>query len=226
MKPFLAFTLLTASLTAASSLGFAQEWDPAPAETQFLERASRAYGTHFAQQLLQKQGLKLDVDKFVEAFRAVAEGKPPLIDDSARSATFTEMADYLSSRPKWEGQRYLSDNLTKEGVKSTASGLQYKVLKEGAGPKPSATSNVTVHYTGKLLAGTVFDSSVERGEPASFRLNQVIAGWTEGLQLMAKGAKYRFFIPAVLAYGEAGSPPKIPGHSTLIFDVELLNFEP
>ena len=188
-----------------------------------LERASRAYGTHFAQQLLQKQGLKLDVDKFVEAFRAVADGKPALMKSEDCTATFTEMRDYLENRTKWEGIRFLFENESKEGVKSTASGLQYQVLKEADGPKPSATSTVTVHYTGKLLNGTVFDSSVERGEPASFPLNGVIAGWTEGLQLMPKGSKFRFFIPSNLAYGETGSPPKIPGYSTLIFDVELLN---
>lgn len=221
MKPLLVFAVATA--LAASS--FAQKWDSGPGEARLLERASLAYGTHFAQQLLQKQGLTLDVEKFVEAFRAVAEGKEPLIDDEGRTTTFTEMRDYLENRPKWEGLRFLYENKSKEGVKTTASGLQYQVLKDAEGPKPSATSRVTVHYTGKLLNGEVFDSSVDRCEPAAFGLNQVIAGWTEGLQLMSKGAKYRFFIPANLAYGEAGSPPKIPGFSTLIFDVELLGIE-
>lgn len=219
MKPILLVALLAASIPPLSG----QDWDPAKGEARLLERASRAYGTHFAQQLLQKQGLKLDVDKFVEAFRAVADGKPALMKSEDCTATFTEMRDYLENRTKWEGIRFLFENESKEGVKSTASGLQYTVLKEADGPKPSATSTVTVHYTGKLLNGTVFDSSVERGEPASFPLNGVIAGWTEGLQLMPKGSKFRFFIPSNLAYGETGSPPKIPGYSTLIFDVELLN---
>lgn len=206
---------------------FAQEkWDSSASAAQLMERASRAYGTHFAQQLLQKQGLTLDVEKFAASFRAVAEGKPPLISDEDRTSTFTEMRDYLENRPKWEGTRFLAENRNQEGVKTTSSGLQYKVLKEADGPQPAASSTVTVHYTGKLLDGTVFDSSVERGEPASFGLSQVIAGWTEGLQLMPKGSKFRFFIPFNLAYGEAGSPPKIPGYSTLIFDVELLKIDP
>ncbi|MBQ1780432.1 MAG: FKBP-type peptidyl-prolyl cis-trans isomerase [Bacteroidales bacterium] len=110
-------------------------------------------------------------------------------------------------------------------MKETASGLQYMVLQEGKGEHPTATSKVTVHYTGKLLDGTVFDSSVDRGEPITFGLNQVIRGWTEGLQLMTPGSKYRLFIPYNLAYGENGAGGMIPGGATLIFDVELISFE-
>ena len=115
--------------------------------------------------------------------------------------------------------------MNEEGVKTTTSGLQYKVLEKGDGTEqPSATSKVKVHYHGTLISGEVFDSSVDRGEPISFGLNQVISGWTEGLQLMSVGDKFRLFIPAKLAYGssKAGS---IPGNSTLIFDVELLGIE-
>ena len=121
-----------------------------------------------------------------------------------------------------EGQAFLAENKTKDGVVETPSGLQYMVLTEGDGSSPSATDRVTVHYEGKLLDGTVFDSSVERGEPATFALNGVIAGWTEGLQLMAVGSKFRFFIPSNLAYGERGSRPDIGPNTTLIFEVELL----
>ena len=110
----------------------------------------------------------------------------------------------------------------KEGVTVLPSGLQYMVLKEGNGNKPKATDTVKCHYEGFLIDGTVFDSSVERGEPAEFALNQVIAGWTEGLQLMQEGAKYRFFIPYILGYGEGGAGASIPPFATLIFDVELL----
>ena len=121
-----------------------------------------------------------------------------------------------------QGVVFLADNATKEGVQKTDSGLQYKVLNKGEGTEhPTATSNVKVHYHGTLIGGTVFDSSVERGEPISFGLNQVIAGWTEGVQLMVEGDKFRFFIPSNLAYGNRGAG-KIPAGSLLIFDVELL----
>ena len=120
------------------------------------------------------------------------------------------------------GEKFLEENKKNEGVKVTASGLQYVVEKEGEGAQPTATDEVTVHYTGKLLNGQVFDSSVQRGEPATFPLNRVIPGWTEGVQLMKEGAKYTFFIPSDLAYGPQGIPNAIPPHSTLIFEVELI----
>ena len=122
---------------------------------------------------------------------------------------------------KAEGKRFLDENRQKEGIQETASGLQYKVLQEGDGASPDASDQVTVHYHGTLIDGTVFDSSVDRGEPATFRLNQVIPGWTEGVQLMKEGAKYRFFIPQNLAYGPRGQG-EIEPFSTLIFDVELI----
>lgn len=120
------------------------------------------------------------------------------------------------------GAAFMETNKTKEGVKTTASGLQYKVLKEGAGAKPKATSTVTVHYTGTLLDGKKFDSSYDHGQPATFQLNQVIPGWTEGVQLMTPGSKYQFWIPGNLGYGPQGSPPTIPPNATLVFEVELL----
>ena len=121
------------------------------------------------------------------------------------------------------GADFLKENAKKEGVKTTPSGLQYKVLKEGEGKSPKATDNVRVHYRGTLLNGTEFDSSIKRGEPAEFPLNHVIKGWTEGVQLMKEGAKYQFTIPSKLAYGERGTPGgPIPGNATLIFEVELL----
>ncbi len=126
---------------------------------------------------------------------------------------------------KAEGEAFLAENATKEGVKTTASGLQYKVIKAGNGKTPTATDKVNVHYEGKLLNGEIFDSSIQRGKPISFQLNGVIKGWTEGLQLMKVGAKYKFYIPGDLAYGLRGSPPAIPPNSTLIFDVELLGIE-
>lgn len=125
---------------------------------------------------------------------------------------------------KAEGEKFLADNAQREGVVVTESGLQYEVIAEGKGPKPTAEQTVKVHYTGTLIDGTVFDSSVERGEPAEFILNRVIPGWTEGVQLMSKGAKYKFYIPYNLGYGERGAGENIPPYSTLIFEVELLDF--
>ena len=120
------------------------------------------------------------------------------------------------------GREFLEENAKNDSVVQTTSGLQYMVLQEGTGAKPGPTDEVTVHYTGRLLDGTVFDSSVERGEPATFKLNQVIPGWTEGLQLMSEGSKYRLFIPSELAYGSKGAGEQIMPNSTLIFDVELI----
>jgi FKBP-type peptidyl-prolyl cis-trans isomerase FklB len=124
-----------------------------------------------------------------------------------------------------EGQAFLAENGQRPEVTTTASGLQYEVLEEGDGKMPKATDQVTVHYTGKLLDGTVFDSSVERGQPATFGLNQVISGWTEGVQLMKVGSKYRFYIPSDLAYGARGAGNDIGPNATLIFDVELLEIK-
>ena len=125
---------------------------------------------------------------------------------------------------KAAGIAFLAENAKKENIVTTASGLQYEVLAEGEGPSPSATTSVTVHYKGTTLDGKEFDSSYSRNEPATFPLNRVIAGWTEGLQLMNAGAKYRFFIPSELAYGQRGAGADIGPNATLIFEVELLKF--
>lgn len=131
----------------------------------------------------------------------------------------------LAQKNKEAGEAFLAENAKKEGVKTTDSGLQYKVIEEGTGEKPAADDTVKVHYTGELLSGKVFDSSRERGEPVTFTLNQVIPGWTEGLQLMSKGARYKLYIPAELAYGPGGNRAIGP-NETLIFDVELLDINP
>src|ERR1700753_3564808 len=133
-------------------------------------------------------------------------------------APLTTMADSATEK----GEAFLKENASKEGVKTTASGLQYKIVKEGAGKSPKATDTVLVHYRGTLLNGTEFDSSYKRNEPISFPLNRVIPGWTEGVQLMQEGAKYRFFIPSDLAYGPRGAGADIGPNETLIFEVELL----
>ena len=123
---------------------------------------------------------------------------------------------------KKEGEAFLAENAKKDGITVTKSGLQYEVLQEGAGKQPKATDTVRCHYEGRLLDGTIFDSSYKRNEPADFGLQQVIAGWTEGVQLMSEGSKYRFYIPYMLAYGEGGAGAMIPPFATLIFDVELI----
>ena len=131
----------------------------------------------------------------------------------------------LSAKAKEEGEKFLAENAKREGVKVTASGLQYEVLEATLGQKPKATDTVKVHYEGTLIDGTVFDSSYKRGESISFPLNGVIKGWTEGLQLMSVGSKYKFFIPYQLAYGESGAGASIPPYAALIFTVELLGIE-
>lgn len=134
-------------------------------------------------------------------------------------------ADSPGQKNQKEGEAFLAANGKKPGVKTLPSGLQYEVIKAGAGKQPAATDTVTVHYKGTLINGTEFDSSYKRGQPASFPLNQVIKGWTEGVQLMKEGAKYRFFIPPQLAYGARGAGGLIGPNSTLIFDVELISVQ-
>ena len=156
---------------------------------------------------------KLDPAEYSEAMQKLQE---------LMKAAGEKELEAVSAANREAEAKFMAENAKAEGVKVTASGLQYKVIEEGNGPKPSMNSKVRVHYEGKLLNGEIFDSSIQRGEPLEFMLTQVIAGWTEGLQLMKPGAKYRFFIPSELAYGEHGAGNSIPPHATLIFDVELL----
>lgn len=172
------------------------------------------------------------VEQLVTDFELIKQGFINGLYQDESQFTQQEAAEYIQNaiaslkygQTKQEGEEFLAANATKDGVIVTESGLQYEVIKMGKGPKPSATDRVRVHYHGTLIDGTVFDSSVERGEPITFGLNQVIAGWTEGVQLMPVGSKFRFYIPQELGYGarEAGS---IPPYSTLIFEVELLDIE-
>ena len=178
-----------------------------------------------------RNGIELDYDAFVQGLKDAFAGKNQFTDQQMQEI-FTQLNEDLQAKKKSgvaveieKGAKFLAENKKNPDVKETASGLQYMVLQEGKGDHPTAKSTVTVHYTGKLLDGTVFDSSVDRGEPISFPLDRVIPGWTEGLQLMTPGSKYRFFIPYNLAYGEQGAPGAIPGGATLIFDVELISFE-
>ena len=197
-----------------------------------MDKTSYALGMGIGRQLKDMGADKLNLDDFAQAIKDCVAGKPQLKDVEAQQlaqAFFAEQekeqrarAAEIGKQKKAEGEAYLAENAKKEGVIATASGLQYKVLTEGTGKSPKATDSVECHYEGFLTDGTVFDSSVQRGQTATFPLNGVIKGWTEGLQLMKEGGKTRFFIPYHLAYGEAGAAGSIPPYSTLIFDVELI----
>ncbi|MBP3252704.1 MAG: FKBP-type peptidyl-prolyl cis-trans isomerase [Prevotella sp.] len=198
-----------------------------------MDKLSYALGLGIGQQLAQMGATNLNVDDFAQSIRDVLQGNPLKIKHQEAQQIvqqyFMEQEQKLNAeraekgkQAKAEGEKYLAENEKKEGVVTLPSGLQYQVLKEGNGKKPTAKDQVKCHYEGFLIDGTVFDSSVQRGEPAVFGLQQVIAGWTEGLQLMQEGAKYRFFIPYRLAYGEGGAGQMIPPFATLIFDVELI----
>lgn len=190
-----------------------------------MDKVSYALGMSIGHQLQQMNATDLNIDDFAQAITDVFNGDAKLSDAEAQAAVqdfFSRKAEEQAKAAKAEGENFLAENAKKEGVKTLPSGLQYKVLREGDGRKPSAIDKVECHYEGTLINGEVFDSSYRRGETATFGLNQVIKGWTEGLQLMQEGAKYRFFIPYNLAYGEHGAGQSIPPYAALIFDVELI----
>lgn len=191
-----------------------------------MDQLSYAWGMAFGHQLRGMGVSNIDFKDFDEALHDAFDGKDAKLKPEQANEIIQkflqELTEKKTAEMKAAGEKFLAENLKNENVKSTPSGLQYIVEKEGEGEHPTAESEVTVHYTGKLLDGTVFDSSVSRGEPATFPLNRVIPGWTEGVQLMKEGAKYTFFIPSDLAYGPQGVPNAIPPHSTLIFEVELI----
>jgi FKBP-type peptidyl-prolyl cis-trans isomerases 1 len=198
-----------------------------------MDKLSYGLGLGIGQQLAQMNIEGLSIDDFADAIRDVINGNKLKVEHREAQQIvqnyFAQQEQKLQAEraekgkaAKEEGEKYLVENAKKEGIITTASGLQYKVLKEGTGKQPKATDKVRCHYEGFLIDGTVFDSSVQRGEPAVFPLDGVIVGWTEGLQLMREGGKYRFFIPYKLGYGESGAGQSIPPFATLVFDVELL----
>lgn len=193
-----------------------------------MDKLSYALGLSMGQNFKGSGIQNINADDFADALRAVYEDKEKKMSyDEAKKVVqefFTELEANAGAMNEKLGKEYLENNAKKEGVKVTESGLQYLVLKEGDGKKPGPNDVVTVHYTGRLIDGTVFDSSVERGEPATFAVGQVIPGWVEGLQLMSEGAAWRLFIPSNLAYGSHGTGPIQP-NSTLIFDVQLIKVE-
>ena len=194
------------------------------------ERISYALGANIGESFKQ-QDIDVVMDKFIQGFTDGKAGQNKF-SQAEMEQVFQEFQKMMQTKQnsvmdeeKAKGAAFLAENKKKDGVIETPSGLQYKVVKMGTGAKPSATDRVKVHYHGTLIDGTVFDSSVERGQPITFGLNQVIAGWTEGVQLMPVGSKFIFYIPSNLAYGDRAAGDKIKPGSTLIFEVELLDIE-
>lgn len=199
-----------------------------------MDKLSYALGLGIGQQLKQ-MGLKgsLVIEDFAASIQDVLEENPLKVSHQEGQQIVNTFFRDLEQKQnaakaeagkaaKEEGAKFLAENAKKEGITVTKSGLQYEVLTEGTGKKPKATDTVRCHYEGRLLDGSVFDSSYKRNAPADFGLQQVIAGWTEGVQLMSEGSKFRFYIPYMLAYGEGGAGAMIPPFATLIFDVELI----
>ena len=224
LVPALALVLIVTSVSAE---------DKPDLSTQ-KQKVSYAIGVNLGSSF-QKEELDIDQKALVQGLSDAMAGKPAM-DQSEVQATLTKFQQEMMAKQQAklqvegdknlkDGEAFLAANAKKDGVKTTASGLQYKVLKSGNGASPAASDTVKVNYEGTLIDGTVFDSSIKRGEPASFPVNRVIPGWTEALQLMKVGDKWQVFIPAKLAYGERSPSPSIPPNSTLIFDVELLSIE-
>ncbi len=189
---------------------------------------SYSYGVQIAESIKQSDKTELDVEILAQGIKEALNETNKLTLEQCQQIIQSEQRKVLEAKNAEQieqGEAFLAENAEKEGVRVTESGLQIRTITEGTGESPAATDKVTVHYTGKLIDGTVFDSSVERGEPATFGLNQVIRGWTEGLQLMKTGEKAELVIPADLGYGPRGAGSVIPPNATLVFEVELLSIE-
>ena len=194
-----------------------------------MEKLSYAIGMSMAQNLMQSGLKNIDIDAFVKAFTSVWNKADLDMDSNEANQLlqeyFTKQQDAMLNQNLEIGRAFLEENKKKANVVTLPSGLQYEILTEGKGEKPKATDSVKCHYHGTLIDGTVFDSSVERGQPAVFGVTQVIQGWVEALQLMPVGSKWRLYIPSELAYGKQGAGRDIQPNSALIFDVELLGIE-
>ena len=210
--------------------GIAQD-KPVPLN-DLKDKASYSIGVNIGRNF-KKQNVELNPDALLAGVKDALAGKKLMLTDAEVQDVMKNFSKEVSEKQKAmaqknaaEGEKFLAENKKKDGVKTTASGLQYKVLKEGNGPQAKETDTVTVDYKGTLIDGTEFDSSYKRGQPATFPVNGVIKGWTEALQLMKVGSKYQLFIPASLAYGERAMGPDITPNSTLIFEVELKGIQP
>lgn len=196
---------------------------------QTVDTTSYSVGMSLGQKLKSQGASGLDYQSLLQGLSDVLDNKATQLDkrfsDSLNYEYFQNKKELMISKVKEEGEKFLVENGKRPEVVTTESGLQYEILTPAEGLKPTAANKVTVHYVGKLLSGEMFDSSVDRGQPATFPLNAVISGWTEGLQLMSVGAKYRFYLPQNLAYGSRGAGAAIPPFATLVFDVELLGIQ-
>ena len=228
MKHFI--VIVSVSLLALPLFG--QEKSPqSPQLKDQKDKVSYSIGLNIGFNL-NRQKVDINADVLAAGIKDAIAGKPLLNPDQVKDVMaqfekdMEQKQKQAGEKNKADGAKFLEDNKKKEGVKTTASGLEYKVLKDGSGAQPKATDTVTVNYRGTLLDGTEFDSSYKRGQPATFPLNGVIKGWTEGVQLMKVGSKYQFFVPPNLAYGDRQVSPEIGPNSTLIFEVELLDAKP
>jgi FKBP-type peptidyl-prolyl cis-trans isomerase FklB len=194
-----------------------------------MDKFSYAIGLGIGQNLLSMGAQGINVEDFAQAVADVMNRRPTAITHTeARDIVnkyFSELEEKMNAENIQKGKDFLAENAKRPEVTTLASGLQYEVIQEGNGKKPKATDKVKCHYEGTLIDGTLFDSSIKRGEPAVFGLNQVIKGWTEALQLMSEGSKWRLYLPSELAYGAQGAGEMIPPHSTLIFEVELIEVQ-
>lgn len=191
-----------------------------------MDKFSYGLGMGIGQNLLSMGVKDMSIEDFIKGISDVLSGnKTELTHSEAQKVVnehFQKLAEEAYAVNRNAGEKFLAENAKKEGVTTLPSGLQYEVIKEGNGKKPSANDRVQCHYEGTLIDGTIFDSSIKRGEPAVFGVNQVIRGWVEALQLMQEGAKWRLYIPYDMAYGEHGAGEMIPPYSALVFDVELI----
>lgn len=221
--------VLTMALVLAVALPCKSQKKVKNIELKTLEdSAAYAIGMQFGQALAQGNLTNINLELVKQGLEDEINGKSALDHnqyESTLEAFFTKKQKEDNKEKIEEGEKFLAENAKRKEVKTTASGLQYEVITEGKGDKPAATNTVKVHYKGTTIAGKVFDSSYDRGTPAEFPLNRVIAGWTEGLQLMSVGSKYKFYIPYNLAYGERGAGQDIKPFETLIFEVELLEIK-
>ena len=223
------FTIIIVSASLLALPLFGQEKSPQLKDQK--DKVSYSIGMNIGLNL-SRQKVDINPDILAAGIKDAIAGKPQLTQDQVKEVMgqfekdMEQKQKAAGEKNKADGAKFLEDNKKKEGVKTTGSGLQYKVVKEGSGAQPKATDMVTVNYRGTLIDGTEFDSSYKRGQPATFPLNGVIKGWTEGLQLMKPGGKYQFFVPSNLAYGERSVGPDIAANATLIFDVELLEVKP